>query len=31
MTVHSAKGLEFGVVAVPDLSRRLLAGRACRR
>jgi ATP-dependent helicase/nuclease subunit A len=27
MTVHSAKGLEFGVVAVPSLSRRLLAGR----
>jgi ATP-dependent exoDNAse (exonuclease V) beta subunit len=26
MTVHSAKGLEFGVVAVPNLSRRLLAG-----
>ena len=26
MTVHTAKGLEFGVVAVPDLSRRLLAG-----
>jgi ATP-dependent helicase/nuclease subunit A len=26
MTVHSAKGLEFGVVAVPALSRRLLAG-----
>ncbi|MET0305838.1 MAG: UvrD-helicase domain-containing protein [Solirubrobacterales bacterium] len=26
MTVHSAKGLEFGVVAVPHLSRRLLAG-----
>jgi ATP-dependent helicase/nuclease subunit A len=26
MTVHSAKGLEFGVVAVPDLSRRLLNG-----
>ncbi len=26
MTVHSAKGLEFGVVAVPGLSRRLLAG-----
>jgi ATP-dependent helicase/nuclease subunit A len=26
MTVHSAKGLEFGVVAVPQLSRRLLAG-----
>jgi ATP-dependent exoDNAse (exonuclease V) beta subunit len=26
MTVHSAKGLEFGVVAVPDLSRSLLAG-----
>jgi ATP-dependent helicase/nuclease subunit A len=26
MTVHSAKGLEFGVVAVPYLSRRLLAG-----
>ncbi|HSR95363.1 MAG TPA: PD-(D/E)XK nuclease family protein, partial [Solirubrobacterales bacterium] len=25
MTVHSAKGLEFGVVAVPSLSRRLLA------
>ena len=24
MTVHNAKGLEFGVVAVPDLSRRLL-------
>ncbi len=31
MTVHTAKGLEFGVVAVPNLSRRLLAGRACRR
>jgi len=29
MTVHNAKGLEFGVVAVPDLSRRLLgAGRS---
>ena len=27
MTVHSAKGLEFGVVAVPNLARRLLAGR----
>jgi ATP-dependent exoDNAse (exonuclease V) beta subunit len=26
MTVHSAKGLEFGVVAVPNLARRLLAG-----
>jgi ATP-dependent exoDNAse (exonuclease V) beta subunit len=26
MTVHSAKGLEFGVVAVPGLSRPLLAG-----
>jgi len=26
MTVHSAKGLEFGAVAVPNLSRRLLAG-----
>jgi ATP-dependent exoDNAse (exonuclease V) beta subunit len=26
MTVHSAKGLEFGTVAVPGLSRRLLAG-----
>jgi ATP-dependent helicase/nuclease subunit A len=26
MTVHSAKGLEFDVVAVPDLSRSLLAG-----
>ncbi len=26
MTVHSAKGLEFGVVTVPTLSRRLLAG-----
>jgi ATP-dependent exoDNAse (exonuclease V) beta subunit len=26
MTVHNAKGLEFGVVAVPDLARRLLAG-----
>jgi ATP-dependent helicase/nuclease subunit A len=26
MTVHAAKGLEFGVVAVPHLSRRLLAG-----
>jgi ATP-dependent exoDNAse (exonuclease V) beta subunit len=26
MTVHSAKGLEFDVVAVPNLSRRLLAG-----
>ncbi|MEZ5077354.1 MAG: UvrD-helicase domain-containing protein [Solirubrobacterales bacterium] len=24
MTVHNAKGLEFGVVAVPDLARRLL-------
>ncbi len=27
MTVHSAKGLEFGVVAVPGLGRRLLANR----
>jgi ATP-dependent helicase/nuclease subunit A len=26
MTVHSAKGLEFDVVAVPDLARSLLAG-----
>jgi len=26
MTVHSAKGLEFGVVVVPGLSRRLLSG-----
>ena len=26
MTVHNAKGLEFDVVAVPDLSRSLLAG-----
>jgi ATP-dependent exoDNAse (exonuclease V) beta subunit len=26
MTVHNAKGLEFGVVAVADLSRSLLAG-----
>jgi ATP-dependent exoDNAse (exonuclease V) beta subunit len=26
MTVHNAKGLEFEVVAVPDLSRSLLAG-----
>ncbi|HET6997643.1 MAG TPA: UvrD-helicase domain-containing protein [Solirubrobacterales bacterium] len=26
MTVHNAKGLEFNVVAVPDLSRSLLAG-----
>ncbi len=26
MTVHNAKGLEFGVVAIPNLSRRLLAG-----
>jgi ATP-dependent helicase/nuclease subunit A len=26
MTVHSAKGLEFGVVAVPQLSRSLLSG-----
>ncbi|HXS46181.1 MAG TPA: UvrD-helicase domain-containing protein, partial [Solirubrobacterales bacterium] len=26
MTIHSAKGLEFGVVAVPHLSRSLLAG-----
>jgi ATP-dependent helicase/nuclease subunit A len=26
MTVHNAKGLEFGVVTVPDLSRRLLNG-----
>ena len=26
MTVHNAKGLEFGVVAVPDLVRSLLAG-----
>jgi ATP-dependent helicase/nuclease subunit A len=26
MTVHNAKGLEFDVVAVPDLSRRLLNG-----
>ncbi len=28
MTVHSAKGLEFDVVAVPDLARSLLAGSA---
>jgi ATP-dependent helicase/nuclease subunit A len=26
MTIHNAKGLEFVVVAVPDLSRSLLAG-----
>ena len=26
MTVHAAKGLEFGVVAVPDLQRGLAAG-----
>jgi ATP-dependent helicase/nuclease subunit A len=26
MTIHQAKGLEFDVVAVPDLSRSLLAG-----
>jgi ATP-dependent exoDNAse (exonuclease V) beta subunit len=26
MTIHSAKGLEFGVVAVPNLSRTLLGG-----
>ena len=26
MTVHNAKGLEFEVVAVPDLARSLLAG-----
>jgi len=26
MSVHNAKGLEFGVVAVPDLARSLLAG-----
>ena len=26
MTVHNAKGLEFGVVAVPDLDRNLLKG-----
>ena len=26
MTIHNAKGLEFEVVAVPDLSRSLLAG-----
>jgi ATP-dependent helicase/nuclease subunit A len=26
MTVHNAKGLEFGVAAVPDLARSLLAG-----
>jgi ATP-dependent helicase/nuclease subunit A len=26
MTVHNAKGLEFDVIAVPDLSRSLLAG-----
>jgi ATP-dependent exoDNAse (exonuclease V) beta subunit len=26
MTVHTAKGLEFGVVVVPDLSRRLRGG-----
>ncbi|HSS04637.1 MAG TPA: UvrD-helicase domain-containing protein [Solirubrobacterales bacterium] len=26
MTIHSAKGLEFGVVAVPHLSRSLLSG-----
>ena len=26
MTVHNAKGLEFGVVAVPDLARSLLGG-----
>ncbi len=26
MTVHNAKGLEYGVVAVPSLDRRLLAG-----
>ena len=28
MTVHNAKGLEFDVVAVPDLARSLLAGAA---
>ena len=28
MTVHAAKGLEFDVVAVPELGRRLLAGFA---
>ncbi|MFN8159942.1 MAG: UvrD-helicase domain-containing protein [Solirubrobacterales bacterium] len=27
MTIHTAKGLEFEVVAVPSLDRRLLAGR----
>ncbi|HET7122217.1 MAG TPA: UvrD-helicase domain-containing protein [Solirubrobacterales bacterium] len=26
MTAHNAKGLEFGVVAVPDLARSLLSG-----
>jgi ATP-dependent helicase/nuclease subunit A len=26
MTIHNAKGLEYGVVAVPSLDRRLLAG-----
>ena len=30
MTVHSAKGLEFDVVAVPDLARSLLAGSVTR-
>jgi ATP-dependent helicase/nuclease subunit A len=28
MTIHSAKGLEFDVVAIPHLSRRLLQARA---
>jgi ATP-dependent exoDNAse (exonuclease V) beta subunit len=28
MTVHAAKGLEFGVVAVPDLGRELNAGHS---